>query len=152
MKKLFLILPGFALFLCSCKKNIPASAPWTTYSDASFSQVFEGFWTGMNTNYVWWSDDSVNWDAKYTFYKPLFASLNIHDSADQRKSLTYFSGMTAGLIDSHYYISFSDSLLSDTTINPAKIRKMGKIDSAISTSYFYNRVYNLLDTATRVRN
>jgi carboxyl-terminal processing protease len=153
MKKLLFVLAGLGLLFWSCKKNIPGTAPWTAYSDSSFGQVFEGFWTGMNTNYVWWSIDTVNWDAEYTFYKPLFAGLNVHDSADQQTSKGYFTAMTAGLKDSHYYILFSDNSLKGVRVSPADNRKkLENIDSSISATYFYNRVYYLLDSATRVRN
>src|SRR5580658_8077861 len=120
----FLTVIGLtSLLVSSCKKNISGIPPLDSYSGTAFDQVFEAFWSGMNTNYVFWGIDTVNWDEKYSTFKPLFAQLDINNPADVRTSLTYFDEMTKGLIDSHYNLSFIDSVLSDTSLNPARQRK-----------------------------
>lgn len=74
LKKLFFILSGL-LFFCSCKKNTQGAAPRTAYSDSSFSQVFEGFWTGMNNN-MSVVDRYSELGSEYRFFKPMFADRN----------------------------------------------------------------------------
>jgi len=50
MKKICFVL----LFACllGCRKDIPGNPPLTSYQASSFSQVFEAYWSGMNSNYV----------------------------------------------------------------------------------------------------
>ena len=146
-KLLFNSISLLLLLFFSCKKDITGYPSYNQYSKASFSQVFESFWTGMNNNYVWWSQDTVNWDNKYRIYKPLFDSLNINSSSDQQKSVTYFTDMTAGLIDSHYYISFdSSTTIFNTIIKPSLTRKANKIHPSLKESYFIDTLLNFLDS------
>lgn len=108
----------------------------------------------MNTNYVFWSIDTVDWDAKYKFYQPLFAQLNIQHPQDELKAFQYFSDMTRGLVDSHYQLSFFDPVLLDSVFSPANARKKGHIapelpftffSQTITKKYFDNSYWALTD-------
>ncbi len=124
-KNKFWLLPlfGFALFFTSCRKDFTNVEVPENYIGGSMSDVFESFWNGMNNNYVFWAIDTTNWDRMYSIYKPMFASLNINDSGDVRKSINYFRQMTDGLVDSHYNLSFGDPV-SDSTVSPSYDRKL----------------------------
>jgi carboxyl-terminal processing protease len=125
MKRSFLLLFSIIalLFLStSCRKELSNVQTPENYSGASFSSVFESFWNGMNNNYVFWDIDKTDWDAMYTKYKPLFEKLDINNEEDDRKSVQYFREMTAGLIDSHFDLSFT-SPISDSVISPSYERK-----------------------------
>ncbi|MEH6305416.1 S41 family peptidase [Olivibacter sp. CPCC 100613] len=141
----FTTLFGFA----SCRKEIPQINRPDDYIAGSFSEVFEAYWNGMNNNYVFWDIDTTNWDRAYRQYKPLFAQLNLTDSNDVRKGYTYFKEMTAGLIDSHYDLSFNDPWLADSmSINPAYQRKLNSpaYHDPINPGHFYYTVSaNYLD-------
>ncbi|HEY9258651.1 S41 family peptidase [Chitinophaga sp.] len=140
------------IVLCSaaaCRKDLPEiNDPANTIS-GNFSEVFDSYWNGMNNNYVFWDIDTVNWDNVYKQYKPLFAKLNLYDSNDVRKGYTYFKQMTAGLVDSHYDLTFKDPWLADSaSINPAYQRKLASPDyhDPISIYHFYDNVpQNYLD-------
>ncbi|TKK69914.1 hypothetical protein FC093_07505 [Ilyomonas limi] len=115
------------LFISSCTKSIENVSRPENYYPGTFSDVFEAFWTGMNNNYIFWDIDTTDWDAMYRRYQPVFARLNINDSADVRKSVNYFRLMTQGLVDSHYNLSFGYGAVADSSIDPAYSRKMDTI-------------------------
>ncbi len=110
----------------SCRKEILQVNSTSSYTAHNFNDIFEGFWNGMNNNYVFWSEETTNWDAVYTKYKPLFAKLSLIDSADNETALTYFEEMTKDLKDSHYTLTFPTL---GYQISPAENRKI-----AISTA------------------
>ncbi len=114
---------GFVLFLSSCRKDLANVETPESYIGGSMSEVFDAFWNGMNNNYVFWDIDTTNWDNMRSIYKPVFDKLNINDSNDVRKSISYFRAMADGLIDSHYNLSFGDPV-SDSAISPAYDRKL----------------------------
>lgn len=137
------ILPLLLLMTMACRKDLPQLNDPQNYVNANFNEVFDGFWTGMNNNYVFWDIDTVNWDQVYRTYKPLFAKLNVNDSNDVRKAYTYFKQMTSGLVDSHYNISFADRWLKDSnSVNPAFQRKMASPDfhPRIPIFHFYDTI------------
>ncbi len=132
-----------AVFLASCKKNM--SIPAAYANSTSFLAVFDNFWNGMNSNYVYWDADTTNWDRVYNQYKPLFAKLNLQNSGDVKKSVGYFRQITNGLIDSHYSINFINSALVDSFLFPALSRK--EQSGSLHSSFLYISVdSNYLDT------
>jgi carboxyl-terminal processing protease len=136
--KLFWILPVALLLVYAgggCKKTPGITAP-QQYTASSFSQVFEAYWSGMNTNYVFWSIDTTNWDAVYQLYQPLFAKLDISKPQDHLQAFQYFSAMAKGLVDNHYNLSFFDPLLVDSVFNPADARKKGHIAPSLPFTFF----------------
>ena len=146
---IYIIAILFLLTSVSCRKSMPQINNPADYISGNFSEVFDAYWNGMNNNYVFWDIDTTNWDRVYTTYKPLFAKLNLSDSNDVRKSYTYFKQMTAGLVDSHYDLSFTDTWLADSpSINPAFQRKLASpsfhppIDI---THFYYTLPVNYLD-------
>lgn len=61
-------------------------------------------------------------------YKPLFEKLDLKNNEDVRTSVTYFKGMTSGLIDAHYTIQFLAPPIKNTFISPALSRKKAQDD------------------------
>lgn len=139
------ILCSFLAF-AGCRKTIASSPEATSYPGDNYPDIFQSFWNGMNTNYVFWGVDTTNWDNMYKVYKPLFDQLTIFDSAHEAKAEQYFQQMTQGLIDSHYTLEFG---YSGNAFSPAEYRKLltdpnyftdsafpvGVIDTLIPTSY-----------------
>ena len=123
MQTRFIILLPVILYLFnSCKKDI-ASPIGNNAAPANFTQVFDAFWNGMNTNYVYWDIDTTNWDAMYSRYRPVFAQLDLQNKKDVQNSVGYFRQMTDGLIDSHYFINFTPPIIVDSFVYPAADRK-----------------------------
>ena len=121
-----LSLLGYCFFiissLSSCRKDLTQVNAPQNYTGNNFNDIFESFWNGMNNNYVFWMIDTTNWDRVYKTYKPLFSNLNLIDSADNIKAINYFQEMTAGLIDSHYNLTFSG--FNNQVFDPSLERKI----------------------------
>jgi hypothetical protein len=114
-----ILCAGFFIVFLSCHKDISSHNQTGNTVSGNFSQVFDDFWQSMNTNYVFWSIDTTNWDAMHTRYAPLFSSLNLYDTNDQTKATGYFHSMLDGLTDSHFTLS-----IPGATIQPAHDRKL----------------------------
>jgi carboxyl-terminal processing protease len=117
----FVCLFGCFLALGSCRKTITSTPEATSYPGDNYPDIFQSFWNGMNTNYVFWGIDTTNWDNMYTVYKPLFDQLTIFNSANEAKAEQYFQQMTQGLIDSHYTLQY---MLTGNSFSPAQYRKL----------------------------
>jgi len=124
MKKINRVVVGVLLILFAmsgCDKSFPTVNSPQSYPGDNYSDIFEGFWNGMNNNYVFWSIDTVNWDGMYRRYKPLFADIKTFGDADNRKAEKYFQEMTADLVDSHLNITFN---FTGNQLDPALDRKI----------------------------
>ena len=112
------------LFFASCRKDIKNVEVPENYIGNSFTEVFDAFWNGMNSNYVFWSlETTTDWDKMYQTYRPKFAAMDITKDDDIRKSVQYFREMTANLHDSHYDISF-EAPITDSFVDPSFERKL----------------------------
>jgi len=97
------------IFTTSCRKEVERER-LTGYYGKSYTEVFEAFWNGMNTNYVFWDIETVNWDNMYKTYKPRFEYLDQlpkNDPQSAQKAAQYLVDMTKDLADSHLDISFN---------------------------------------------
>lgn len=117
----------FLMFVTvSCREDFPNVDSPENSLGYNYRQVFEAYWNGMNTNYVFWDIDPTDWDAMYRQYKPLFAKLDVNNPQDENVAHTYFREMTARLVDSHYTLVFEDTSLS--SINPSSDRRKKEPD------------------------
>jgi carboxyl-terminal processing protease len=111
------------ILFAACKKDHAVSPAG---DQLSLTQVFDEFWRGMSRNYVYWNLDTTNWNAMYDIYKPRFDKLDIKNNSDLQQSVLLFRQMTQGLIDGHYYISFTNPNLSGSIIYPAYEQKRNR--------------------------
>src|SRR5215831_17844260 len=104
-----MIVVSLCLLATACRKEVTPQERLTNYTGQSYSEVFEAFWNGMNTNYVFWDIETVNWDNMYKTYKPRFEYLDQHqdDPQNAQKAAQYLVDMTKDLADSHLDISFN---------------------------------------------
>ena len=96
---------SLALFvsLTSCRKE-PLDIPNpNTRSCTTYSEQFEAVWQGIDHNYVLWSRDTVDWDARYEKYKPIFASFD-EKGVDSATYVKTWTECTKGLLDHHMTI------------------------------------------------
>lgn len=124
-KHLLAIIMLTGSLLSSCKKE---TAGPETHTPANFKELFDQFWSEMNTRYLFWDIDKTNWEEMRSKYAPVFASLDLNKTEDVKRSVGYFREMTAGLIDGHYYITFQHPALRDSIINPSRDRKQRSPD------------------------
>lgn len=115
----FIYLFTTILIVASCHKDIETTDQTGKTPTGNFSQVFEDFWSQMNSSYVFWSIDTTNWENVHATYAPKFTSLNLYDSADNVTAYGYFKDMVGGLTDSHYTL-----FPNGRTIQPAHDRKL----------------------------
>ena len=139
LRKLLLVsLAG--LVMVSCRKEA-APERVTSYTGKSYTEIFEAFWNGMNSNYVFWDIETVNWDDMYKTYKPRFEYLDQqkNDPQSPQKAIQYLVDMTKDLADSHLDIAFngfanyviSNYIVQNATgFNPASIRHQLRGDRA----------------------
>lgn len=118
---IFSLVLGPLFLLGACRKTISSTPEATSYPGDNYPDVFQSFWNGMNTNYMFWGIDTTNWDNMYTVYKPLFDKLTYFNSANETLAEQYFTQMTQGLIDSHYTLEF---MLTGNGFSPSEYRKL----------------------------
>ncbi len=99
--------------MVGCRKEV-TNERVTGYYGKSYTEVFEAFWNGMNSNYIFWDIETVDWDNMYKTYKPRFEYLdkvNKNDPQAVRKAaqtaVQYLVDMTKDLSDSHLDIAFN---------------------------------------------
>ncbi len=116
MKKGLLYISMIAVMLAGCRQkgdvyydpNDQLNMSYTTYAGQ-----FEAIWHGLNTYYVFWSEDSTEWDLVYKEMLPRFQEL---DSAYKNNgtipdSLTFvgmYQDVTSTLIDHHLTMQIRD--------------------------------------------
>ena len=107
-----------------CEKTIPTPINPSEYPITNFSDVFEAYWNGMNTRYVFWEWDTTNWDRVYYQYKPKFAALaGLSNNIAQDSAISYLKQMAGGLTDGHYNLEDIDSNGTMTHFEPSATRK-----------------------------
>ena len=102
---LCLILAGL---FSSCKREILTRELLSNYEANNYAEVFKVFWEGMNSNYMFWDQETVNWDSMYITYKPKFDSLDMQPYTDttQNRCFQYMADMTKDLKDGQYALLF----------------------------------------------
>jgi hypothetical protein len=68
--------------LFSCKREIVKPELLSNYEGNNYGEIFTAFWSGMNSNYLFWDQESTNWDSVYRAYKPKFDSLDAQGYTD----------------------------------------------------------------------
>ncbi|MBO9203919.1 MULTISPECIES: S41 family peptidase [Niastella] len=127
-----LLLLVLSSTLGACRKEVKPER-LTSYYGRSYTEIFEAFWNGMNTNYMFWDVETVNWDNMYKTYKPRFEYLDQtkNDPQNPQRAVQFLVDMTKDLADSHLSLSFNgltDYMISGYPVtgtnvfNPSAIR------------------------------
>jgi len=152
---MYVVAGGMIVGLYSCKKDIPKRELLSNYEVNDFSELFKVFWEGMNSNYLFWDKDTVNWDNMYRVYKPKFDSLNLRPYSDTTMNICfqYMVDMTKDLKDGQYALQllnggdfrFEDSLYKSYITFIPKLFRAEKIRPALPDTLFdYIIQYNYL--------
>ena len=70
----------------------------------TYLQQFETVWEGMDQSYMFWELDTVDWDARYEEYQPVFAAFDArgrNNPVTQQEFQQAWSGVFEGLLDHH---------------------------------------------------
>ena len=119
------------MVMLSCRKEATPERV-TSYYGKSYTEIFEAFWNGMNSNYIFWDIETVNWDNMYKTYKPRFEYLDQQkkDPQSAQKAVQYLVDMTKDLSDSHLDLTFNGNAsfvvsgypIQATDFHPSSIR------------------------------
>jgi hypothetical protein len=129
----------------SCRPTVRLDDPnnyVNLYGPTEWATAFEGFWTGMNTNYVFWDMDPTDWDAVYDSYMPKFKALGIVEESTGETVDTvtgYFTEMLKDIVDGHYTLTSSSLTGSDgytLYVSPSdeRVRNQYPTETAFSQS------------------
>lgn len=92
------------LSLASCRKEPMEYNNPNNRVCKNFSQQFEAVWQGMNQGYMFWDRDTVDWDARYEQYRPIFAEFDARPANHPVSYEEYqraYTGLFEGLLDHH---------------------------------------------------
>ncbi len=92
-----------ALMASSCRKESTVSDfdnP-NIRTNISYSAQFESVWHGMDQGYVFWGQDTVDWDERYRTYKPIFDSFDRASYVSAGAYQEAYTGLFEGLLDHH---------------------------------------------------
>lgn len=96
-----------ATLFASCRKDpLTLENPNTTYC-TSYVHQFQTVWEGIDHIYVLWERDTVDWDARYANYLPVFQEFDARGTANPVDSAEYLKAWrdaTKGLLDHHMTI------------------------------------------------
>ena len=107
MKRLnfFGILLMTVLCFVSCRKEpLDSFVNPNKFTCKTYLQQFEMVWQGMDQGYVFWDRDTVDWDARYDEYRPIFAAFDARPANNPVTINEYwnaYTGLFEGLLDHH---------------------------------------------------
>ncbi len=141
--------------LFSCRKDILKRELLSNYEENTFAELFQSFWQGMNTNYLYWDKETVNWDNMYRAYKPKFDSLDKvpYSDSTMNRCFQYMVDMTKDLKDGQYALQlwnagdykFEDSLYKGYITFIPELSRTQRIRPALPDTLFdYVVQYNYL--------
>ncbi len=100
--------------------------------------IFEDFWSKMESNYLYWDSDTVNWDKVHTDYSPLFDKLDINSQADREQAVLYFNEIAYKMIDGHLSITYLQPDISAYSFTPSLVRKTESWEIKSPFPYYEN--------------
>lgn len=143
MKKQLLFIAILATMFVGCRQkgdvyfdpNDPMNMSYSTYATQ-----FDVIWRSMNMYYMFWSEDSTDWDNIYTTMRPKFEALDEAYKADNSTpdSITFttlYQEVTHSLIDHHLVMA-----IRDVHTDKRYVFRPGQ-DEVLSREYTAGQVY-----------
>ncbi|RKE56597.1 S41 family peptidase [Sphingobacterium detergens] len=125
----------FSIVLIGCKTSVYNDDLSLMKQPRNFDEIFDAFWYGMSSHYIYWDIDTTDWAMIYKKYKPLFQRLDVNNKNDVSQSADYLREITRGLIDSHFQIVFEENMLAGAIIFPAADRKAKESEFRLPFDY-----------------
>jgi len=143
MKKHLLYFSISVILLAGCRQkgdiyldpSDPINMSYTTYAGQ-----FDIIWRGMNSYYVFWSEDSTDWNNVYTTMYPKFEALDeayrIDSIApDSATLMDLYAEATSTLIDHHLGLQFRDVHTGKNFVYTPGEAEVKRRDYAIGQKY-----------------
>ncbi len=153
MKQKLLYIAIIATLVAGCRPkgdvyfdpNDPINMQYATYADQ-----FDAIWRGMNTHYVFWSEDSTNWDAVYKDFLPRFQELDTAYVAngatpDSATFANLYTEMTATLRDHHLTMQVRDVHTKAPYAFCPGMVEVKQRDYAVGQDYSFESIQTALD-------
>ena len=132
--------------LVSCKREILKPELNSNYEGNTYGEAFQAFWNGINSHYLFWDAETVNWDSMYRAYKPRFDSLDQLRYSDTTTNLCfqYMADMTKNLKDGQYALNlwqggnynFEDSLYKSYISFIPKLLRAARVHNPLPDTLF----------------
>lgn len=90
--------------LSSCRKEALVIESPNTRRCTTYLEQFEAVWQGIDHLYVLWERDTVDWDARYKRFRPVFEAFDARGNNNPVDSAEYHQAWinaTKGLLDRH---------------------------------------------------
>lgn len=85
----------------SCRKEpLDIQSP-NTRRCSSYLEQFEAVWEGVDHTYVLWARDTVDWDARYEKFRPVFEAFDARDNVTPEEYQAAWDAFMGGLLDHH---------------------------------------------------
>ena len=128
MRKALLIAAAALMLLSGCRPGV--TEPDAGEAPATWADLFDAWWSGMNANYVFWSLDSPGdeWDKVYDETMPRmegYGGIGESYSSD-RAALRDFSDIVKTLHDGHYVLRITNGQGLSGEFRPVYYRVMQK--------------------------
>ena len=134
MRKSIALLITLLSLLLSCTND--AIDPSSITSVGSWEKTFLKYWNVMNTEYVHFSEDPIDWDSIYDTYLPLFKALDWDNEDDSIMAFKYFKEIAINLKDNHYNLTVADGHGNTLSFSPAFERKWSEASSESYLDYY----------------
>ncbi len=109
------------LLVLSCTNDI--ASPLDS-NEKSWEGIFRLYWNAMNSEYVHFERETVDWDRVYEKYLPLFEELDFTRQEDSLSAFRYFREIALALNgDGHYALTVYDDFGSSIRVICASERK-----------------------------
>lgn len=90
------------LTLVGCRKESEDFSNPNSMKCQTYLAQFEAVWQGMNQSYMFWSVDTVDWDARYDKYHDVFADFdNRSTSVTSAEYQAAWDSLFSGILDHH---------------------------------------------------
>ena len=99
-----LLFAALTVSMASCRKEPVEFYNPNNRLCRNYSQQFEAVWQGMNQGYMFWDRDTIDWDARYEQFQPVFAEFDTRNSRNPVSYQEYaeaYAGLFEGLLDHH---------------------------------------------------
>ncbi len=109
MKKSIIVSILFVVLFTACRKEpVELINPNMRFKNCkTYVQQFEAVWEGMDQGYMYWEVDTVDWDARYEKYLPVFQDFDSRPAnhpVNPREYKNAWKGLFAGLTDHHLFV------------------------------------------------
>lgn len=149
---IFIVLACFLLLFSACRKDVDEMIYNENYT--TYEQQFKAVWSGVNSVYVHWSADTVDWDARYRRLLPRFQSLDriVDDLSlpDNLRSVPFdtfaalYTELFQGMIDHHMNIEIVNLRPSPLDAD-TKFSYSPGFAEVQKRDYYHSRSWMLLD-------